>query len=270
MELTKLISKHTTRKLVMRSVEDASAAAEIFIAETYARLYFNQILPARDFPGLMSSHQFLAWVNDHRQSGRPGLLQLYVKNFPQHFSPSGRWYAIYLPVALSFAREKLSDKDYVRSAGTRALAKKSFENEEWVRAAAGVFGVKMLEFLAERGALRTEAARAIVEANRQMRQIVREFAAVVNRARRGDVPEYLLARIEEMVRRSVPVQVFTEVLRKIDAQAGWEYRRYQEIKPDIVELLREVARQSSLQLPEQLELLPSGGEREALPGTFWA
>ncbi|WP_134643014.1 hypothetical protein [Ammonifex thiophilus] len=231
----------------MRSVEDASAAAEIFIAETYARLYFNQILPAKEFPGLMSSHQFLAWVNDHRQSGRPGLLQLYIKNFPQHFSPSGRWYAIYLPVALSFAREKLSDKNYVRSARTRALAKKSFESEEWVRAAAGVFGVKMLEFLAARRALRTDAARAIVEANCQFRFLVKEFAAVVGRVGKSGDPEYL-ARVKEMF-DAVPVQVFTKVLRKIEAQSGIEYRQYLKVKPRMLRLLGKTGEREGAVIP---------------------
>jgi hypothetical protein len=262
--LLSTIEDDLQREIIAHSVEEMSAAAEIFIAETYARLYYNQILDGDSFPGLMGSQQFLAWVNDHANAKtgrvRPGLLRLYIADNPSHFE-GGRWLAVYIPVAMAYVRDRMQDRDYVRRAEVRALAARSFADVEWLRCATGLFGVKMLEFLASRRALRTQAARAIVEANLRCRAMIKEFAMVLGRAKKDGFPDEALVRLERAVHQTTPRLVFMDVLRQISAEAGSEYRHSRRAKARLERLLREIARQSALSpafevaaLPGQVEL----------------
>lgn len=252
MNLLELIDRSLRGEIIAYSIEELSAAAEIFIAETYARTYYNQVLNKNDFPDLMGSQQFLAWINDHTNGRtgktRPGLLRLYVTDNPSHFE-KGRWLAAYLPVAMAYAQGKMQDKNYVKPLGVRLLAARSFADEEWLRCATGLFGVKMLEFLARHKTLRTESARAIVEANQRFRAEVKEFAAVLFRARKNGLSDQDFRRLEDVIQRAVPAKIFGDVLRKIRAESGFEYRQYLRLKPRLEGLLQEVARQSALLLP---------------------
>ncbi|RPF49597.1 hypothetical protein EDD75_0415 [Thermodesulfitimonas autotrophica] len=266
MKLLELIDRDLYSEIIAHSMEELSAAAEIFIAETYARTYYNQILNKNDFPGLLGSQQFVAWINDHTgRTGktRPGLLRLYIADNPSHFKKE-KWLTIYLPVAMAYARDKMQDKSYVKRGEVRLLAARSFADEEWLRRATGLFGVKMLEFLARHKALRTEAARAVVEANQQFRTEVKEFTAVLFRARKDGLPDHAFRRLEDMIQRTVPTRIFGDVLRKIRAESGFEYRQYLRLKPRLEGLLREVARQSALLLPGEQATLD-----ESQPGLFF-
>lgn len=252
MNLPELIDRNLRSEIIAHSMEELSAAAEIFIAETHARTHYNQILNKDDFPGLLGSRQFGAWIDDRTgRTGRtrPGILRLYIADNPSHFE-NGRWLAVYLPVAMAYARDKMQDKSYVKRGEVRLIAARSFADGEWLRRATGLFGVKMLEFLARRKALRTEAARAIVEANQRFRVEVKEFAAVLFRAKKDGLPDYALRRLEDMIQRTVPARIFGDVLRKIQAESGFEYRRYLQVKPRLEKLLQEIARQSALFLKE--------------------
>jgi hypothetical protein len=250
-----------------------SIAAEVYLAETCCRLHYNQLLRKGDFPGLVGSQQLTAWLNDRRSKSNktliPGLLRLYIADNPGHFR-DGRWLAVHLPVAMGYIHDKTQDKHYVKDPRTRLLFARSFADQEWVKCATGVFGLKMLELLAARKKLWTEYGRAVVRATLESREIEKRFIAGLGRYVKNGLPESDFRRLEQIAKSYSP-QIFRNVLEKIECEATREYQHYLKVKSRLEDLLRRLSDRARLSAPEERPALlpPEGLRPEALQDAFW-
>jgi hypothetical protein len=271
--LSTLIEQELNQEVLSYTVEEMSVVAEIYLAETCCRLHYNQLLDKNEFPELMSSRQFAAWLNDRK--GRlnktliPGLLRLYVADNPKHFK-DGRWLAVHLPIAMGYIYDKTQDRGCVKDPKVRLLFAQSFTDREWVRCATGVFGLKMLEFLAVRKRLWTEYGRAVVQATLESREIEKSFIAGLGRYVKNGLPESDFRRLEQLAKNYSP-QLFRNILEKIESEATREYRNYLKIKSRLEGLLQRLADRAKFSAPEGRPALPSPEDLqpEALQDAFW-
>lgn len=252
--LLTLIDRAIDEEVLSLTRQEMSRAAEIFIAETFARTHYSQILDKNITKGLVSSQQFLAWTNDLIRKGkgivRPGLLWHYARDCPDHF-PDGHWMPFFLPAAMAYVREKTQDKEYVKDARVRASFAASFADPLWVRSASGLFGFKLLERLYEEGRLLTKPGREIVEGVIKVRELEKSFARILGRAKKDGHPisDEDFQKLHRLVHETAPASVFTGILRRIETESGYEYMAYRRCKASLERLLAKVAEEAGMLLP---------------------
>lgn len=253
--LLTLIDRALDEEVLSLTRQEMSRAAEIFIAETFARIHYNQIMGKSVTNGLVSSQQFLAWISDliRKDKGivRPGLLWHYARDCPDHF-PDGHWMPFYLPAAMAYVREKTQDKEYVKDARIRAAFVASFADPLWVRSASGVFGFRLLERLYEEGRLLTRPGREIIEGVIKVRELEKSFARILGRAKKDEHPilDEDFQKLQRLVHETAPAAVFTSILRRIETESGHEYMAYGRCKASLERLLAKVAEEAGMSVPQ--------------------
>lgn len=186
-------------KVYEEKERELNIAVEIFLAQSCVRIHYADLMDDVD-PSLASKSRLINWLNDYVRDGevkREGVISLYRKERRGHFRGNA-WVPLYFPQFLLYAKERLTDADFLRSRKLADVFRRSFADREWLAKASAVMGLKLLESLHENGMLYSVVAKSLLDRNRLNRELLDKSAKIVGKASKtGHEGESLLAEIKE-------------------------------------------------------------------------
>lgn len=167
---------------IQRRVEwELDVAHEIFLARRCVRIHYADLMDSVP-EGTASKSMLLAWLRDY--PNRPGVITLYAQAHPDHFSDRA-WHARYFVPFIRYAAGKLTDPSFVKSRAKAECFARSFADPVWRNKAAAVMGLRLLEAMYSRGALRSREAQHLMSVNVQNRELLEKMSAAIGRIGKG-------------------------------------------------------------------------------------
>lgn len=209
--LTLLDVSHFVSATALREVEkEIDIAVEIFLAHQCTRIHYVDLMD--DVPvGLAPKAMLLDW-SSRDYSQRDSVITQYYKAYPEHFD-NGHWHARHFPLFIKFARDRLTNHKFVKSRTRADLFAKSFEDESWREKASSVFGLKLLESMYEKRALRSKEATWLLNVNFTNRELLEKVGRTAGRVAKNSGLESMGDPFKEVVEEHFKARWRLEVSR---------------------------------------------------------
>jgi hypothetical protein len=190
-----------TKRCIQEVEEKLDIAVEVAIAESMG-LYYNDVFSHVDADKHVAKNSLLSYLRDYKQTRkngdvyRKGIMTLYEESFPEHFE-GGIWRARYFFNFVEFMVERLVDKNFMKNTAKISMFKVSLNDKDWFKKAVTLSGVKLLEDLLQKGALRSGWARTAVAYTLNTRTLIEKLAAVYHKS--NELSEEALEGIRDKV-----------------------------------------------------------------------
>lgn len=234
---------------VKREVLDRyNTAFEIFMAEQYTRIRYSELMDIEN-KNYASKQRLLSWINDNTAGRgiRAGILTKYKESHPEHFE-NGIWQARYFSYFIYYAYKLLTDKVFVRDKKIADEFARSFKDKEWFWQAVALLGAKLLEYLYDKNALKTDIAKAYVRQIKLSRRLLDDIGHITGRVLKNYGTNYGNAEEVEPIITAVRKNIEDTFRQQLALsyqifKSQREYQFYQMygniIKNDVIKIYRE-------------------------------